>query len=418
MKTKHRLLFRIILVFISLIVLLPVFAQNEAVLTVSGQVKDQTTRRPLGNVNITIPHTHVGTVTNADGYFTLKIKNPDIDKYLEISHIGYLNNKIALNRKKLNNIVVWMLPTSNVLSEIIVYNVHPRKVLEAAINKIPVNYSSNEDLLTSFYRETMQKRNRYIGISEAVMDIYKTPYTNRSPNKDKVQVLKGRRLLSQKQSDTLAVKLAGGPTLPVYMDLVKNENLFLHLDDLDFYQFIMENPVCVDNDVQYVISFSPRVSLEYAMFHGKIYIDKESLSFSRAEMNLDMRDRDKAIKAILYKKPMGLRFNPQEVSYIITYKTIDNITYLNYICNRIKFKCDWKKKLFSTGYTIESEMVVTDKSQNEVLPIHWKDAFKDKQIFYDKVDDYWNEDFWEAYNIIEPTESLENAVMKLKKQSD
>ena len=71
-----------------------------------------------------------------------------------------------------------------------------------------------------------------------------------------------------------------------------------------------------------------------------------------------------------------------------------------------------------SGYTIESEMVVTDKSQNEVLPIHWKDAFKDKQIFYDKVDDYWNEDFWEAYNIIEPTESLENAVMKLKKQSD
>ena len=135
-------------------------------------------------------------------------------------------------------------------------------------------------------------------------------------------------------------------------------------------------------------------------------------------MNLDMQDRDKARKAILYKKPRGLRCKAQKVSQIITYKTRDNITYINYICNRIKFKCDWKKKLFSTGYTIESEMVVTDKSQNEGLPIHWKDAFKDKQIFYDKVDDYWNEDFWEAYHIIEPTESLENAVMKLKKQED
>lgn len=33
------------------------------------------------------------------------------------------------------------------------------------------------------------------------------------------------------------------------------------------------------------------------------------------------------------------------------------------------------------------------------------------------VDVYWNEDFWKAYNIIEPTESLEHAVSKLKKQS-
>lgn len=30
---------------------------------------------------------------------------------------------------------------------------------------------------------------------------------------------------------------------------------------------------------------------------------------------------------------------------------------------------------------------------------------------------YWNDDFWKTYNIIEPTESLEHAVSKLKKQS-
>ena len=34
------------------------------------------------------------------------------------------------------------------------------------------------------------------------------------------------------------------------------------------------------------------------------------------------------------------------------------------------------------------------------------------------VDEYWNEDFWRNDNIIEPTESLENAVSKLRKQSN
>ena len=45
-----------------------------------------------------------------------------------------------------------------------------------------------------------------------------------------------------------------------------------------------------------------------------------------------------------------------------------------------------------------------------------KSAFRRKDAFYDKVDEYWNEDFWGSYNIIEPTESLENAVHKLKKR--
>lgn len=45
-----------------------------------------------------------------------------------------------------------------------------------------------------------------------------------------------------------------------------------------------------------------------------------------------------------------------------------------------------------------------------------RDAFKSKQIFYDVVKEYWNEDYWKDYNIIEPTESLENAVKKLRKQ--
>ncbi|MCG0204467.1 hypothetical protein L4X50_19930, partial [Phocaeicola vulgatus] len=81
------------------------------------------------------------------------------------------------------------------------------------------------------------------------------------------------------------------------------------------------------------------------------------------------------------------------------------------------YKCDWKRKLFSTGYTVLSEMVATDRKENNVAIIPGKMAFHQKDAFYDKVDEYWSEDFWDSYNIIEPTESLENAVHKLKKQS-
>ena len=174
----------------------------------------------------------------------------------------------------------------------------------------------------------------------------------------------------------------------------------------------------IDNRMQYVINFRPKVILMYALLYGKLYIDRERLSFTRIEMSLDMQNKSKATTAILYKKPLGLRFKPQELSYLVTYKDVDGKTYLNYIRNTIRFKCDWKRKLFSTSYTVASEMVVTDRKEGVLENIPNKEAFSLNQIFYDKVDEYWNPDFWGNYNIIEPTESLEHAVDKLKKQSN
>ncbi len=399
----------------------PLMAQDAAVneLVITGTVKNKDSRKKLENVNVSVVGNNIGTVTNADGTFSLKVAETEAFRGLEVSHIGYLTTHLSLEElEKTVELTIWMIPAPNLLSEIVVYGNNPRVIVEEAIKKIPVNYSGNDNMLTAFYRETVQKRRRYISVSEAVMDVYKTDYNSRDVDRDKVQLLKGRRLLSQKQSDTLAVKVVGGPNLSLYLDIVKNGDALLSTDNLDYYEFRMEDPVNLDNRMQYVVSFRPRVSLMYALFIGKLYIDYERLSFTRAEFGLDMANRVKAVEAILHKKPVGLRFRPQEVAYLVTYKQQGAKTYLNYIRNVIRFKCDWKKRLFSSSYTAFSEMVVTDRTESPLSGISNKNTFKRKQVFYDLVDEYWNEDFWRNYNIIEPTESLENAVNKLRKQSN
>ena len=406
--------------FFLLLDIAPLQAREEVdgYFTVTGVVRNKDDRKKLENVNVSVPGTNIGTVTNSDGLFSLKIKDAEIVRGLEVSHIGYLNTQISLKENKdLSALTVWMMPAPNLLSEIVIFGNNARGIVEEAIRKIPVNYSPNENMLTTFYRETVQKRRRYISVSEAVIDVYKTAYNDRVPVKDKVQLQKGRRLLSQKTSDTLAVKVVGGPSLAIYLDVVKNQDALLNMGDLDYYEFHIEEPVNFDNRMQYVISFRPKVNLMYALFYGKLYIDFEKLAFTRAEFSLDMKNKTKAVEAILHKKPLGLQFKPQEVSYLVTYKEQNGKTYLNYIWNTIRFKCDWKKRLFSSGYTVYSEMVVTDRQEDNFTAISNKTAFKEKQVFYDLVDEYWNEDFWKEYNIIEPTESLEHAVNKWKKQS-
>ncbi|MDR0961088.1 MAG: carboxypeptidase-like regulatory domain-containing protein [Mediterranea sp.] len=382
--------------------------------TLSGVVRNKDNRRKLENVSISVSGSNIGTVTNADGVFSLKIKKSFEARELKASHVGFLNSQIPVDGQDTAELTIYMIPAPNLLREVVVYG-DPRTIVEEALKKIPENYSVLPNMLTGFYRETVRKGSRYISVAEAVIDIYKTSYTERTPDRDRVQIMRGRRLISQKRSDTLAVKVIGGPNISIYLDVVKNEYTLLDAESLYQYEYKMEEPVALDNRTQYVVSFRPAVITPYALNHGKFYIDYETLTFTRAEFEMDMKDRLKATAAILHKKPLGLRFRPQEVSYLVTYKTVNGKSYLNYIRNEMRFRCDWKRRLFSSGYTVLTEMVVTDHHSDVQEKIAYRDAFKQRQVFYDIANQYWDEDFWKAYNIIEPTESLEHAVNRLKK---
>lgn len=301
------------------------------------------------------------------------------------------------------------------LSEVVIYSGDPMKILSAAIRKIPENYSVGKDLLSMFYRETVRKGKRFIGVSEAAINVYKTPYDIRNIDADRVQIDRGRRRVSQKSSDTLAVKIIGGPNLAVNVDFVKNADVLFTEHELSDFDFKMEKPEYLGERLQYVIAFKPRFKRNYAQFRGKIYVDQEMLAFTRAEFEMMPDEKDKMTAAVLRKKPRGLRFTPQKIEFTVSYKLIDGKTYLNYICNEMRFKCDMKRRLFSSAYTTFSEMVVVDREENPAGKIAFKDSFKPHQVFYDLVDEYWDENYWSEFNIIEPTESLEHSVEKLKK---
>ncbi|KAA6349026.1 hypothetical protein EZS27_003547 [termite gut metagenome] len=388
--------------------------QEERYIIINGIVKDQKTKKKLEYVNISISGTNIGTVTNADGAFSIKVNDNLYGRTLEFSHVGYYNQKFPIGNKDVKEITIQLTPHINLLQEIIVQSINVRKLVEQAVDKVANNYSPYPSLLTGFYRETIKKRNNYINISEAIINIYKTAYSE-DINQDRIQVYKGRQLLSPKRGDTLIVKLQGGPNLSVYLDAVKNRNLMLDPASLSDYKFKMEKSTMINERPHYVVSFEPQIILPYPLMYGKLYIDEESLAFSRAELNLSMDDRDKVTRVILKKKPFNLRFKPEEISYLVTYKQQNGRTYLSYIRSEVVFSCDWKRKLFSTNYSIVSEMVVTDRKEQNVVPIPDKLVFNDKYSLSDKVSNFYDENFWEDYNIIAPTESLEAAVNKLKK---
>ena len=380
----------------------------------SGVIKNEKNKKAIGNVSVTVPGTNIGTVTNSDGFFKLKIPASSVKNGIKIEQIGYQNLEMPLDHRN-PSLQIFLQPSAKELKEVLVLGGNPRDIVEAAIKKIPQNYSDKDDLFSGFYRETVQKGNRFISISEAMVDILKRPYDRRTTRGEKVKINRGRKLVSPKPADTLGVKLMGGPYIPLALDAVKNGDHLFTIEEIDNFQFRMEGGETIDGRPHYSISFRPTADLPYPLNQGTLYIDGENLSISRVEFQLDMKDKAKVTRSILQKKPMGLKFKPLEVSGIVTYITVDGKSYINYISSKMRFKCDWKKRLFSSTYTSHAEMVMVDRNNYKDLNSNFNDSFGNRKIFSDLVENYWDENFWNDYNIIEPTESLEKAVDKLRK---
>ncbi len=408
MKTK--LLFALIIIHCSLFITHAV-AQN----VVSGVVKDRQTGEVLSHVSITVDGSAAHTVTNEEGRFTLKATNSP--RYIQLSHVGYKTRRQQLDGRT-EGLQILMTSHTVSLDELIVSVNDPMEIVLAAMRRIPNNYSMQPELMRCFYREMARRGSRYIAVAEAVMDMYKSSYRY-GPGSDAVSILKGRRIMSLKSRDTLGVKIQGGPVMPLMADVAKNPDYMLNEQDLSQCTMHMELPAKINDRLHFVVRVQPLGVTLYPLMGGLLYIDQESLAITRAELELDVRDWRRASEYMLVRKPLGLRFRPKQLSMTIGYATdVQGVTRMNYLRNEMRFNCDWKRRLFASTYVVVSEMVVTDRvaSGSDAKRPRGRSSFGLKDRFYDRVEYFNDPDFWADYNIIEPTESLEHAIDKLKKK--
>ena len=402
---------KLISTFLLLFAVLTVKAQS----VVSGKVTDQQ-GQPLAYVSVSAEGSKAHTVTNDDGQFTLKTTHKP--RYVRLSHIGYKSRKIAIDEGTELPLHIRMVSNTVELREVLVNANNPMAILRAAMERVMQNYPHEPELLRCFYRETARRGSRFISVAEAVTEMYKSDYAY-GPERDAVAIMKGRRLMSMKARDTLGVKVQGGPVLPLMVDVAKNPDYLMNEENLAHYKLRMEVPVRIADRPQFVISMEPQGRQLYPLMMGRVFIDQELLAFTRAELQLDMTDWRQASEYMLVRKPMGLRFRPKELTVTIVYETDEQgITRMSYVRNLMRFNCDWKRRLFASPFITVCEMVVTDRQQrgDKVKRPRGRSSFGLKERFYDRVEYFDDPDFWADYNIIEPTESLENAIDKLKKK--
>ncbi len=380
-----------------------------------GFVIDKETNSPIVSGSITVSNTNISTVTNDEGKFSLKVSKDMGSSIITISHIGYKDKKVNLSDFNGDELKIKLSPSITELSEVNIDPRNPEALIRAVMNKKGENYLNDNTIMTAFYRETIKKRRSYVSLSEAVVDVYKNPYI--SQKTDIIKLFKARKSADYKKLDTLTLKLQGGPTSTLYIDVMKNPEVLFTENMTQIYTFSFGKSTKINDRYIYVVKFKQRPEIIEPQYFGKLYIDAETLAMTKAIFSLNMENKEEVSKMFVRKKPKRAKVYPTEATYNIDYRQKDGKWYYSYGRIDLTVKINWKKKLFNSIYKLNVEMAVTDWKKNinnETLKA--KERLKSSVVISDQASGFSDPKFWGEYNVIEPEKSIESAIKKIQKQ--
>ncbi len=381
-----------------------------------GKIVEKNTKKELVFATISLEGTNISTISNTEGDFLLKVPNSITEGVVSFSFLGHSTTKIPLQELNENNNKIELEISVTQLAEV---NINAPKDAEGLIREVLAkkgeNYFNDPTLMTAFYRETIKKRRRNVSLSEAVVNIYKTPYD--SFRKDAVQLYKARKSTDYKRLDTVALKLQGGPFNALYVDIMKYPEYIFSDEQLDDYTFSFDRTTMINDRQVYIINFKQLETIAAPLYAGKLYVDAQDKTLTSAVYNLNITNRELASRLFVRKKPRNVDVWPTEVAYRVDYRSKDGKWYYGYSNVLLEFKVNWKDKLFNSVYKMTAEMAVTDwKKNTEGQSLKAKERIKKSIILSDEAIGFSDPDFWGEYNIIEPEKSIESAIKKIQRQ--
>lgn len=381
-----------------------------------GKVIDSDEKDALPYSSISVLRKNLGTVSNNDGEFELKIPESMKQDTIIISCLGYRQHPQPVNDIVDDNYTIYLKPTSVQLKEIKVTVINAPDIISKILSKIPLNYSRDAEIMTSFYREVLKQDNRYIDVAEALMEIRKASYDN-SFAQDQVKFIKGRKSLNVQPFQFVDFKIQGGPYYITKLDVVKTLDSFLDPEFRDFYKFSTEGIIEIDNRDTYVIHFKPKEKVDYPCYQGILYVDMSSFALVQAEFSLSRSGLKFAHESLIKKKPKDFYVRPINVDYKVSYRRANNKWHLSTAQALIKFRVKSKKDKVNSIFHSDSELLITDFKPDDGTHYKKDELFNSKDIFTEIVTNY-EEGFWADYNIIKPSEELRKSLRDYSMKND
>lgn len=389
----------------------PVIAQ---VTTIEGSLVDNESGTAVPYASIEIVGYSIGTSSNTDGTFTLKIPEHLAFKKIsiKITCVGYENYTVE---NPLDKLVVRLNPSKILLKEVVISarNQTPEDIVKRAFESIRKNYNTKPFVYQTFYRHYCKDDNQYGRLIEAAVDIYKRKgYRVRQTNpgaKDEVKVMQLRRsfdntkvtinhapiaLYTVMAADAVAFQArakTGNPYGSLAMGYYEVSTLHKYTD---LFEFELEGVTSYDDEEVYHISYRLKAdtakSIESAnriSYSGNLYIDTSSLAFIRTESKRTT-SFDTLISASNYKRNGN--------KYYLYHSLVDG----KGINRSLGIQHDYHIELLTTNILTKNFLEFRGNEPGKETLFN---------VPYDSA-------FWDDYNVIKATPLEEKIVKDLEQQ--
>ncbi len=384
--------------------------EDEQIL-IEGRILDLETKMNLPFVNIGIKSKSIGTISNENGGFLLKVKRSMLNDTIAFSYMGYKSNYIVI-KDYIPNSDIYLEPNVIPLQEVVIRSTDPKSLIRYAIQSRKDNYSNNASLLRCFYREVLTRNKRYKMYTEGLLDVYKSPYRP-TLFTDQIKLLKRRTFSNLVAEDTVQFKLQGGLKTSLDLDIVKYPMEFIHPSTLNTYIYTLSDIVTYDDRLLYQIDFRPYQSGDKPGFEGSLYIDVVNLAIVR----VSFRYTPKSLKAVkndfVLRKSRAIKVTITNAEYDITYKLQDGRYYISRIYGSVKTRVKKRRKFLASNFETSFELVTTDIHTENIERFKRKETLRPNRIF-SEIDSEYDRKFWNGDNFVLPEKDLTKALNRFK----
>ena len=386
------------------------------IISFKGRIFDGDQKDVLPFTNVSILRSNIGTLSNSDGDFELKIPASMQNDTIIVSCLGYRQYIKPISEIIEEKYTIYLHPTSFQLKEIKVTGINPQEILNRILSKINLNYPQKSEIMTAFYREVLKQDSKYIDVAEAVLEIKKAVYGN-DYDQDKVKFVKGRKNINVQPFRFVDFKIQGGPYYITKLDVVKTLDSFLDPEFREFYKYSLDDIVERDNRTLYVVGFKPREKVDYPCYQGKLFVDMSTFALVQADFSLSRSGLKFAHSSLIKKKPKDFYVRPIDVDYKVSYRRSENQWHLNHAQASIKFKVKSKEDQINSTFHSTSDLLIADIKPDDGTHFRRDELFNPKDIFTEIITNY-DEGFFGNYNTIIPSEDQRNAMQKYSLEND
>jgi hypothetical protein len=379
---------------------------------ITGVITDDESGEPLPYATIGIMSKGRGTVTNNNGEFGINITRDCVNDSLSVSYLGYFSRKIPVRSALDNNFNIKMYREYISIPEIIIRNQIPQEIVRKAFHSVQENYGSTPSILTAFYREAATKKGDLQIYSEAVVQIFKSPYTGSLLN-DQMKIIRSRKIENIGMKDTLAVRLKAGLASCLMLDGAKNTFDFLFPGNFAQYDYRMTDIVTLDEESAYVIEFVQKPAVDIPLFKGSVFINTVDFAILQAEFEINPDHISKSREDFVTNPSQGYSIWPVSVKYSVSYRKVGERYFLNHSRGELNFSVKQKRKLFNSSFEVFFEMAVTDIRLNNVTRFDRDEIAPVHSIFSKTITSY-ETDFWGTQDFLKPEENLLEALKNMK----